>query len=83
VRSGRFPQIRIVAITSATSQIHARRALDAGIHGYLSKAAPACEVVHAIRQVRAGARPIPGPVALQITECSQRGHDGNNRASEV
>jgi DNA-binding NarL/FixJ family response regulator len=78
-----FPQIRIVAITSATSHIHARRALDAGIHGYLSKASLACEVVHAIRQVQAGARAITGPVALQTAECSRRGHDGNNRTSEV
>ena len=78
-----FPQIRIVAITSAPSHIDARRALDAGIHGYLSKAAPAGEVVYAIRQVQAGAWPIPGPVALQTPECSRRGHDGNNRTSEM
>ena len=59
-----FPQIRIVAITSARSHIHARRALDAGIHGYLSKAAPVSELVHAIRQVQAGERMIPGPMPL-------------------
>jgi DNA-binding NarL/FixJ family response regulator len=63
-----FPQTRIVAITSARSHIHARRAVDAGIHGYLSKAAPVCELVHAIRQVQAGERMIPGPVALQAAE---------------
>jgi len=64
-----FPQIRIVAITSARSHMHARRALDAGIHGYLSKAAPVCELVHAIRQVQAGERMIPGPVPLAAAEC--------------
>jgi CheY-like chemotaxis protein len=32
-----FPRTRIVAITSAQGHIHARRALDAGVHGYLSK----------------------------------------------
>jgi DNA-binding NarL/FixJ family response regulator len=63
-----FPQTRIVAITSARSHIHARRAVDAGIHGHLSKAAPVCELVHAIRQVQAGERMIPGPVALQAAE---------------
>ena len=59
-----FPQIRIVAITSERSHLRAQRALDAGIHGYLSKAAPVCELVHAIRQVRAGERMIPGPEPL-------------------
>jgi DNA-binding NarL/FixJ family response regulator len=63
-----FPQTRIVAITSARSHLHARRALDAGVHGYLSKAAPVCELVHAIRQVQAGERMIPGPVPLQGAE---------------
>ena len=62
-----FPQIRIVVITSAQGHIHARRALDAGIHGFLSKAAPVCELVHAIRQVQAGERMIPGPKPLQDT----------------
>jgi DNA-binding NarL/FixJ family response regulator len=63
------PQTRIVAITSAWSHVHARRALDAGIHGYLSKAAPVSELVHAIRQVRAGERIIPGPVPVQAAGC--------------
>lgn len=63
-----FPQIRIVAITSARSHIQAQRALDAGIRGYLSKAAPVCELVHAIRRVQAGERMIPGPVPVQTAE---------------
>lgn len=59
-----FPGTRIVAITSAQGHIHARRALDAGVHGYLSKAVPVSEMVHAIRQVQAGGRVVPGPVAV-------------------
>jgi len=60
-----FPQTRIVVITSAHGHTQARRALDAGIHGYLSKATPVCELVHAIRQVQAGERMIPGPELLE------------------
>jgi len=60
-----FPQTRIVAITSARSRSHTRRAVDAGIHGFLSKVAPVCELIRAIRQVRAGERMIPGPVSVQ------------------
>ena len=63
-----FPEIRIVVITSTRSHVHARRALDAGIHGYLSKAAPVCEVVDAIRQVQAGERMIPGPELVHRLE---------------
>ena len=60
-----FPRTRIVAITSAQSHMEARRALDAGVHGYLSKAVPAWELVHAIRQVQTGERMIPGPAAFK------------------
>ena len=63
-----FPETRIVAITSARGHKRARRALDAGIHGYLSKSAPVSELVRAIRQVRAGERMIPGPVPLRAAE---------------
>src|SRR5580704_6238504 len=60
-----FPGTRMVAITSAQGRVHARRALDAGVHGYLSKAAPVSELVRAIRQVNSGQTMIPGPVAFQ------------------
>src|ERR1044071_3638081 len=60
-----FPETRIVAITSAQGRVEARRALDAGVHGYLSKAASGWEVVRAIREVQAGARMIPGPKSCE------------------
>lgn len=63
-----LPRTRIVAITSAHGYVHARRALDAGVHGYLSKAMPLCELVRAIRQVQAGERIVPGPVACEAVE---------------
>jgi len=58
-----FPDTRILAITSAQSHVEARRTLDAGIHGYLSKAVSVSELVWAIRHVQAGDEIIPGPVA--------------------
>jgi DNA-binding NarL/FixJ family response regulator len=63
-----FPWTRIVAITSAQGHIQARRALDAGVHAYLSKAVPVREMIQAIRQVVAGERIIPGPIALQVVD---------------
>src|ERR1043165_204132 len=49
-----FPETRIVAITSAQGHVEARRALAAGVHGYLSKAAPGQELVTAIRNIQSG-----------------------------
>ena len=63
-----FPRTRIVAITSAQGHMQARRALDAGVHGYLSKSVPLCELVRAIREVQAGKRLIPGPVLSETVE---------------
>jgi DNA-binding NarL/FixJ family response regulator len=61
-----FPQTRIVAITSVRDHMHIRRALDAGVHGYLSKAVPVCELIRAIRHLEGGERIIPGPVACEF-----------------
>jgi two-component system NarL family response regulator len=63
-----FPRTRIVAITSAQGHTHARLALDAGVHGFLSKTGSKCDLVRAIRQVQGGGRMIPGPVASKIAE---------------
>jgi len=59
-----FPGTRIVAITSAHGHRHMRRALDAGVHGYLSKAVSVSDLVDAIRRVHAGERVLPAQVAL-------------------
>jgi len=63
-----LPRTRVVAITSAQGYMHARRTLDAGVHGYLSKATPLCELVSAIRHVQAGKRIVPGPVAYEAVQ---------------
>jgi two-component system, NarL family, response regulator len=62
------PETRILVITSAQGHLHARRALDAGVQGYLSKAVPGRELVRAIREIKAGERMIPGPMACERTD---------------
>jgi len=66
------PETRIVAITSSQGHLQARRALDAGVHGYLSKAAPGWELVRAIREVKAGKRMIPGPMTCERSDVAKR-----------
>jgi DNA-binding NarL/FixJ family response regulator len=63
-----FPATRIVAITSAHGHRHARRAVDAGVHAYLSKALPVSDLIYAIRRVQEGERIVPGPVAIEPRE---------------
>jgi len=63
-----LPRTWIVAITSTQGSVHMGRALDAGVHGYLSKALTLCELVRAIRHVRAGEGIIPGPVSCETAE---------------
>jgi DNA-binding NarL/FixJ family response regulator len=68
-----FPATRIVAITSAHGHRHTRRAVDAGVHAYLSKAVPVSDLIDAIRRVQEGERIVPGPVALESREQSRPG----------
>ena len=63
-----FPGTRIVAIISLEGYVPARRAMDAGVHGYVSKAAPPYELVRAIRRVNAGGRAIPGRISFSAAK---------------
>ena len=63
-----FPQTRIVAITSVDGHVHARRALDAGVHGYLTRTVARDQLISAIRQVQSGKRAIPGPIAFSAAK---------------
>jgi len=75
-----FPATRIVAITSAHGHRHAGRAVDAGVHAYLSKAVRVSDLIDAIRRVQEGEKIVPGPVALDSREQSR---DGVLTAREV
>jgi DNA-binding NarL/FixJ family response regulator len=66
-----YPETRLIAITSSHCKTDAQRALDAGLHGYLSKASPGSELIDAIRQVHKGRRVIPGPMP---SEAARRKH---------
>jgi len=93
------PETRIVAIKSAHGHLQARHALDAGVHGYLSKAAPGWELVRAIREVKAGKKMIPGPVTcerscvakgkaltareLQVLQLAARGNTNKQVAAQL
>jgi two-component system response regulator DesR len=56
---------RVVILTTFARAGYLRRALDAGVSGYLLKDAPAATLANAIRRIRAGARVIDPELAAE------------------
>jgi two-component system response regulator DesR len=57
--------IKVVILTTFARAGYLRRALDAGVSGYLLKDAPAATLANAIRRIRAGARVIDPELAAE------------------
>jgi DNA-binding NarL/FixJ family response regulator len=73
----RFPEARIVVLTTYKGDVSALRALRAGAVGYLLKDQLLTELVATIRKVHAGARCIPAEVAADLAA-----HFGEDSLSE-
>lgn len=61
----RGPRPRVVILTTFARAGYLRRALDAGVAGYLLKDAPASELADAVRRVHAGGRAVDPDLAAQ------------------
>ncbi len=70
--TGRWPQVRGVAVTSFRDEDKVRGALDAGASGYLLKDADADDVADAIRTVAAGNVAIAPAVARALVDAARR-----------
>jgi two-component system response regulator DesR len=57
--------VRVVILTTFARAGYLRRALDAGVAGYLLKDAPASTLANAIRRIRAGARVVDPELAAE------------------
>ena len=57
--------LRVIILTTFARPGYLRRALDAGVHGYLLKDAPAEHLARAVRDVRAGRRAIAPELAAE------------------
>jgi two-component system response regulator DesR len=57
--------VKVVILTTFARAGYLRRALDAGVSGYLLKDAPAVTLANAIRRIRAGARVIDPELAAE------------------
>src|SRR5579875_3830192 len=61
----RYPQTRVVILTTFARPGYLRRALDAGAKGYLLKDRPSGELAQAIRRVHSGLRAIDPELAAE------------------
>lgn len=61
----RYPQTRVVILTTFARPGYLRRALDAGANGYLLKDRPSAELADAVRRVHAGLRVVDPDLALE------------------
>lgn len=64
IKRRRLP-VRVVILTTFARAGYLRRALDAGVSGYLLKDAPAATLANAIRRIRSGARVIDPELAAE------------------
>lgn len=67
-----FPEARILMLSAREGEEDIFRAVDAGVAGYLTKAAERDVVIAAIRQVHAGQRVFPGEVGSKLAARRQR-----------
>jgi DNA-binding NarL/FixJ family response regulator len=64
----KYPEARIIVLTTYEGDIFARRALKVGATGYLLKSMIREELINAIRMVHSGKRHIPQSVASSLAE---------------
>jgi DNA-binding NarL/FixJ family response regulator len=70
--SGRRPKPRIIVITTYEDEDDIRRAVKAGVKGYLVKAADYEEIEEAVRAVAAGRSLFPAAITLKLVEAVAR-----------
>lgn len=64
----RWPQARIIVLTTYRGDVEVMRALSAGASGYLLKSLLRRELLDTIRDVHAGARRVPAEIAAGLAE---------------
>jgi two-component system response regulator DesR len=67
----RYPKTRVLILTTFGRPGYLRRALDAGVHGYLLKDRPSEELVDAIRRVKQGMRVIDPDLASELWKAEE------------
>ena len=64
----KYPEARIIMLTTFEGDVEIQRALEAGARGYMLKSMPPKELLDVIRQVHGGKKRIPPEIAAQLAE---------------
>jgi DNA-binding NarL/FixJ family response regulator len=64
----KFPQARVIMLTTSEGDIDIKRSLEAGAVAYVLKSTPKDELLHIIRSVHSGRKHIPPEVASRLAE---------------
>ena len=73
----RFPNVKVLVLTSFVNDAQLTPALQAGASGYLLKDLSANELVNAIRAVHHGEAPLAPQVARKLVEGTREPHDAD------
>jgi DNA-binding NarL/FixJ family response regulator len=64
----KYPEARIIMLTTFEGDVEIQRALEAGARGYMLKSMPPKDLLDVIRQVHSGKKRIPPEIAAQLAE---------------
>ena len=64
----KFPDARVVMVTTSDGTVEIQRALQSGARGYMLKSMPPRDLLEAIRQVYRGKKAIPSVIAAHLAE---------------
>ena len=64
----KYPEARIIMLTTFEGDVEIQRALEAGARGYMLKSMPPKDLLDVIRQVHAGKKRIPPEIAAHLAE---------------
>src|ERR1700730_17646078 len=64
----KFPDARVIVLTTFEGDMEVQRALKAGARGYLLKSMPPRQMLDIIRQVHAGKKCVPAEIATGLAE---------------
>jgi DNA-binding NarL/FixJ family response regulator len=62
----KFPEARVIMVTSSEGDVEMQRALEGGARGYMLKSMPPQELLEAIRKVYTGKKAIPAEIATHL-----------------
>lgn len=66
---GKFPEARVMMLTTFEGDVDVQRAISAGARGYMLKTALPADLLAGIRAVHMGRKHIPAQIASNLVEC--------------